>query len=206
MEEKNKGLRGFKLLCVKLVLGAIAALVGIAVMRIIGGGEILVAILIGLVPGIAEKSTKKTVAGAILGLVGYIVGGQVGHAVARVVEGVPFGHWMVTGAFIGLTSGISRTGDRWLSPRPLATFLGAFCGLILGAVFGFLGDGAGLLAAFTSSELAFYHLYMRESSLLLAGIFINFGSALASGLTASLEKKVGDADEPADTAAEAAGS
>jgi hypothetical protein len=196
--EQRKGLTGFKLLCAKLFLGGVAAVIGMALMRIIGGGEILVAILIGLVPGIAERSTKKIVAGAILGLIGYIVGAQVGNAVAKVVEGVPFGHWVITGAFIGLTSGISRIEGKWLSPRPLASFLGAFCGMILGGVFGFLGDSAGLLATFTSSEMTFYHFYMRETSLLLAGIFVNFGSALASGLTGRLERKASGATEAAE--------
>jgi hypothetical protein len=204
MEQKNKGLRGFKLLCVKLVLGAVAALVGMALMRLIGGGEILVAILIGLVPGIAERSTKKIVAGAILGLVGYTVGAQVGHAVARSVEGVPLGHWAVTGAFIGLTSGMSRIEGKWLSPRPLASFVGAICGLILGGLFGALGDLAGLLAAFSSSELAFYHLYIRETSLLLAGIFVNLGFALASGLTGWLERKAVGATQASDATVGAA--
>jgi hypothetical protein len=189
MEDANKGIGGFKLLCVKLILGAVAAFVGMALMRIIGGGEIVVALLIGLVPGSAERSVKKLIAGAILGLVGYTVGAQVGSAVARSIEGVPLGHWAVTGAFIGLTSGISRLEGKWLSPRPLASIIGGVCGLILGGVFGALGDLAGLLAAFSSSELAFYHLYIRETSLLLAGIFINLGSATGSGLTGRLEKK-----------------
>jgi hypothetical protein len=197
MEDTNKGIGGFKLLCIKLILGAVAAIVGVVLMRIIGGGEIIVALLIGLVPGIAERSLKKIIAGAILGLVGYTVGAQVGNAVARSTEGVPLGHWAITGAFIGLTSCISRVEGKWLSPRPLASVVGAVCGLILGALFGVLGDLGGLLAAFTSSELAFYHLYIRETSLLLAGIFINFGSAMASGLTGRLERK---AESTAETA------
>jgi hypothetical protein len=175
--------------------GEQAAVIGMALMRIIGGGEVIVALLIGLVPGITEKAPKKIVAGAVLAVIGYYVGAQVGNAVAKPFQGVPLGHWATTGAFIGLTSGISRLEGKWLSPRPLASLVGAVFGLIFGGVLGALGDLAGLLAAFTSSELAFYHLYIRETSLLLAGIFINLGSALASGLTGRLERKAEGAAE-----------
>lgn len=197
--EQRKGLTGFKLLCAKLLLGGVAAVIGMALMRVIGGGEILVAILIGLVPGIAEKAPKKIVAGAILAVIGYYVGAQVGNAVAGGGAGVPFGHWAITGAFIGLTSGLSRIEGKWLSPRPLASVAGAVCGLILGGVFGFLGDIAGLLTTYGSSEMTFYHFYMRETSLLCAGIFINLGSALASGLTSRLERKVSGETEPTES-------
>ena len=197
-DEQRKGLTGFKLLCAKLLLGGVAAVIGMALMRVIGGGEIIVALLIGLVPGIAERSTKKIVAGAVLAVIGYYVGAQVGNAIAKSGQGVPFGHWAVTGAFIGLTSGFSRIEGKWLSPRPLASIIGAICGLILGFAFGFSGDIAGLAATFTSSEMAFYHFYMREISLLCAGIFINLGSALASGLTALLERKASGATEAAE--------
>lgn len=193
--ERAAGIRGFKLLCLKLVLGALAAVVGMALMRVLGGGEIIVAILIGLVPGIAERSARKAVAGAILGLVGYLVGAQVGLAVARAGQGVPFGHWAITGAFIGLTSGLSRIEGKWLSPRPLASILGALLGLMLGGVFGLLGDMAGLMTAISATEMAFYHFYVREISLLCAGIFINLGSALASGLEGMLERKAVGAAE-----------
>jgi len=195
--ERAAGIRGFKLLCLKLVLGALAAVVGMALMRLIGGGEIIVAILIGLVPGIAEKSTKKVVAGATLGLVGYLVGAQVGLAVARAGQGVPFGHWAITGAFIGLTSGMSRLEGKFLSPRPLATVAGALCGLVLGGVFGFSGDIVGLLTSFGASEMSFFSFYMREVSLGCAGVLINLGAALASGLEGLLEKKVATAAVPA---------
>jgi len=67
---------GFKLLGVKLILGALAAIVGMILMRILGGAEFVVAILIGIVPGIAERSAKKAAAGAVLGLVGYFVGAR----------------------------------------------------------------------------------------------------------------------------------
>ena len=115
--EQRTGMRGFKLLCLKLALGALAAGIGMLLMRLVGGGEIVVALLIGLVPGIAEKSVKKIVAGGILGAIGYLVGARVGYAIAAAGPGVPFGHWATTGAFIGLASGLSRMEGRFLSPR-----------------------------------------------------------------------------------------
>lgn len=203
MEGKNGGgtvKGGLKLLGTKLVLGAVAAVVGMLLLRVFGAGEIIVALLIGLVPGIAERSAKKAVAGAILAIVGYTVGARIGISVAKSGQGVPFGHWAVTGAFIGLTSAMARAEGKWVSPRPVAPVLGALLGLILGAAFGLLGDMAGLLAAISSSEIAFYHFYIREISLLCAGIFINLGAGLASGLEGKLESKARKAPETAEPA------
>lgn len=203
MEEKNGGGAaggGFRLLLAKMILGAVAAGVGMALMRVIGGGEIAVAILIGLVPGIAERSAKKIVAGAVLAAVGYIVGARVGTAVARSAS-ASLGHWAVTGAFIGLTSAISRREGRWFSTRVLAPPLGAACGLVLGGLFGFLGDITGLLAVFSIPNLPpFLYMRMTEISLLCAGIFINLGAALASGLEARLDRGAGDVGEAAEPA------
>ena len=204
MEEKSgsgTAIVGFKLLLLKMALGAVVAGIGMALMRVLGGVEIIVAILVGLVPGLAERSGKKAVAGAVLAAVGYIVGAQVGGAVARSGEGVPFGHWAVTGAFIGLTSGLSRMEGRLLPARPLALIVGAICGLILGGILGFPGDIAGLAAVFSISDLPSF-IYMRttEVSLLCAGIFINLGAGLASGLEGRLEKKAESASEAAEPA------
>jgi hypothetical protein len=191
---------GFKLLGVKLILGALAAIVGMILMRILGGAEFVVAILIGIVPGIAERSPKKAAAGAVLGLVGYFVGARAGVAVAKAAQGVPFGHWAITGGFIGLTSGISRREGLWRSPWPRATLLGAGCGFILGAIFGFLGDIAGLLAVFAFPIPSFLYMRTTELSLLCAGIFINLGAAAGSGLEARLDRKydVGGGEAPAE--------
>ncbi len=199
MEEQSSsatGVGGPKLLGLKLILGAMAAVVGMMLMRLIGGGEIVVAILIGIVPGLAERSSKKAVAGAVLGLVGYLVGARVGIAVARTAQGVPFGHWAITGGFIGLTSGISRREGLWRSPRSLATALGSVCGFVLGALFGILGDIAGLAAAFAISGVPpLIYMWVTEVSLLCAGVFINLGAAAASGLEARLDRKSIDAVE-----------
>ena len=104
------GASGFKLLCLKLILGAVAAIVGLILMRVLGGAEFVVATLIGIVPGLAEKSAKKAVAGAALGFVGYYVGAHVGAAAGAAawnpLGGVPLFHWSVTGGFIGLTSAV----------------------------------------------------------------------------------------------------
>ena len=181
---------GFKLLCLKLILGALAAIVGLVLMRVFGGAEFLVATLIGLVPGMAEKSAKKGIVGAVLGFVGYYVGAHVGATVGDSGQGVPFGHWAVTGGFIGLTSAISRREGLWRSPRLLATVFGAGCGLLLGAIFGFSGDIIGLAAVFTVSDLpSFIYMYTTEFSLVCAGIFINLGAAAGSALEVRLGKK-----------------
>ncbi len=193
---------GVKLLCLKLILGGLAAIVGMVLMRVLGGAEFVVAVLIGIVPGIAEKSPKKAVAGAALGFVGYFVGARVGAAVGDSGQGVPFGHWAVTGGFIGLTSAISRREGLWRSPRFLATALGAGCGFFLGLLFGFLGDIAGLAATFTISGLpSFIYMRVTEFSLLCAGIFINLGAAAGSGLEARLDKKSSQGAETAEEAA-----
>jgi hypothetical protein len=191
MEETSiKRTGGFKLLFLKMGLGALAAVVGMLLMRLIGGGEIVVAVLIGLVAGLAERSRNKALAGVVLGVVGYMVGAQVGAAVAASGQGVPFGHWAVTGAFIGLASGMSRIKDGLFPARPLALIAGAICGLILGAILGFTGDIAGLAAVFTISDLpSFIYMNTTEISLFMAGIFINLGAGLASGLTGRLENK-----------------
>jgi hypothetical protein len=184
-----------KMFFTKLILGALAAIVGMVLMRILGGAEFVVAVLIGTVPGLAEKSPKKAVAGAALGFVGYFVGAQVGAAIGR-GEGVPFGHWAVTGGFIGLTSAISRREGLWRSPRFLATLLGACLGFSLAFLFGFLGDIAGLALTFAVPDLpSFIYMRVTEISLLLAGIFINLGAAAGSGLEAKLDKKTLQAAE-----------
>jgi hypothetical protein len=191
-----------KRLCMKLILGALAAIVGMVLMRILGGAEFVVAVLIGIVPGLVEKSPKKAVAGAALGFVGYFVGAQVGAAVGDSGQGVPFGHWAVTGGFIGLTSAISRREGLWRSPRFLATFLGACLGFFLGFLFGFLGDIAGLALTFTVPNLpSFIYMRVTEFSLVCAGIFINLAAAAGSGLEAKLDKKTLQAAETAEEAA-----
>ena len=189
-------------MCLKLILGALAAIIGMVLMRVFGGAEFIVAVLIGVVPGLAEKSPKKAVAGAVLGFVGYFVGARVGAAVGNTGQGVPFGHWAVTGGFIGLTAAISRREGLWRSPRFLATLLGACLGFFLGFVFGFLGDIAGLAATFAVPNLpAFIYMRATEFSLLCGGIFINLGAAAGSGLEARLDKKTLQAAETAEEAA-----
>ena len=204
MEERsNSGtaIGGFKLILLKMALGAVAAVAGMLLMRLVGGGGIIVAVLIGLAAGLAERSRNKALAGVVLAVVGYMVGAQVGGAVAGSGDGVPFGHWAVTGAFIGLASGLSRMEGRLLPARPLALIVGAICGLILGGILGFPGDIAGLAAVFSISDLPSF-IYMRttEVSLLCAGIFINLGAGLASGLEGRLEKKAESASEAAEPA------
>ncbi len=196
--DTSAGGGGLKLLCLKLILGALAAIVGLGLMRVLGGAEFVVAVLIGIVPGMAEKSPKKAGAGAVLGLVGYFVGARVGLAVGG-TEGIPFGHWAVTGGFIGLTGGISRREGLWRSPRPGATLLGAACGFFLGFLFGFLGDIFGVALTFTISGLpAFIYMRVTEISLVCAGIFINLAAAAGSGLEARFDKEAPQASETAE--------
>ena len=192
--DNSAGGGGLKLLGLKLILGALAAIVGLGLMRVLGGAEFVVAVLIGIVPGLAEKSPKKAGAGAVLGLVGYFVGARVGAAVGG-TEGIPFGHWAVTGGFIGLTGGISRREGLWRSPRFGATLLGAACGFFLGFLFGFLGDIFGVALTFTISDLpTFIYMRVTEISLVCAGIFINLAAAAGSGLEARLDKKAQQAE------------
>jgi hypothetical protein len=155
-------------------------------MRLVGSREILVAVFIGLVPGIAEKSIKKIIYGAVLGAVGYVVGARVSAAIAKsVIEEVPFGHWAIVGAFVGLTAGISRRRDQWFSFRFVVWSLGAAYGCVFGLIFGFMGDIGGFFTVFSSKIGLFY--YMREVSLLCAGVFINLGAGLAAMLANSLD-------------------
>lgn len=190
--------QGFKLLAIKLILGAAAAGIAMGLMRVAGGGEILVALLIGLVPGVAERSSKKMAVGAVLAVVGYLVGARVGIAVARSASGVPLGHWAVTGAFIGMTSGMSSLEGRWFSSRYRVSLLGAAFGFFFGGLFGVLGDIAGFLTVAVYKVSLFY--YLREVSLLCAGIFINLGAGVGAILEAKFEKKLGRKDEPVETA------
>lgn len=162
---------------VKAILGAAAAVVAMALMRPFGMGEITVAVLIGLVPGIAEKSVPKVIVGAVLGLVGYSVGARVGATLARSFSGVPLGHWAVVGAFIGLTAGMVRQPGQWFSFRFRVWWLGCACGAVLGFLFGIMGDIGGFFTI-PAYELPLFY-YMREVSLICAGIFINLGVAIA---------------------------
>jgi hypothetical protein len=178
--------QGIKLLIAKVILGALAAAAAILLMRLVGRREILVALFIGLVPGIVEGSRKKLVYGVVLGLIGYSVGARVSAAVAKsFIEEVPFGHWAIVGAFIGMTAGISRSPGQWFSFRFVGWSLGAMYGFALGFVFGSLGDIGGFLT-FSAQGLGM-HFYMREISLLCAGVFINLGAGLAAILAASLD-------------------
>jgi hypothetical protein len=176
---------GLKLLLVKIILGAAGAAAAMALMRVLSAGEILVALFIGLVPGVAERSVKKLVVGALLGVVGYIVGARVGMLVAKSASGIPLGHWALTGAFIGMTAGISRKPGQWFSFRIVVWSLGAVYGFLFGLVFGIIGDIAGFLTVPMHSLGLFY--YMREVSLMCAGIFISLGTAVADILSASID-------------------
>ena len=177
---------GFKLLILKAILGGLAAVIAMLLMRIVGSREILVAFFIGLIPGIAEKSPKKVVYGVVLALVGYAVGARVSAALAeKIIQEVPFGHWAIVGGFIGMTAGISRTKGQWFSFRFLVWTLGAFYGFVFGLIFGFLGDIGGFLTIPFGESLGL-HYYLREVSLLCAGVFINIGAALAAMLADAL--------------------
>ncbi len=174
---------GWKLLGLKVLLGALAALVAMALMRVVGGGEALVAVFIGLVPGVAEKSPKKIAAGAVLGLAGYFIGAQVGLAISRRAQGVPLGHWAVVGGCIGLTSGLARHPNQSSSSR----IAGAITGVIFGLVFGIMGDIGGFLTVPANALPLFY--YLREVSLTCAGLFINLGAGLAAMIAAAVGKR-----------------
>jgi hypothetical protein len=177
--------RGLKLLLGKVILGAAAAVAAMALMRVLDTGEIVVALFIGLVPGLAERSLKKLVAGALLGAVGYLAGARVGALVAKSASGIPLGHWAVTGAFIGATAGFSRKPGQWFSFRIVVWSLGAAYGFLLGLIFGAVGDIAGFLTVPAHSLGLFY--YMREVSLLCAGVFVSLAAAIAGVLSASVD-------------------
>jgi len=182
LEQAHKR-RGFRMLGVQVLLGAAAAVAGMTIIRMVGGSEIVVALMIGLVPGVSERSIKKLLGGAVLAVVGYSVGAQVGMLVARSASGVPLGHWAITGAFIGLTAGIRRFPEQGSFSR----FTGASAGFILGLVFGILGDIGGFFTIPASDLPLFF--YLREISLLCAGIFINLAAGIASLLTAALHNR-----------------
>jgi len=177
---------GFKLLIAKVILGALAACVAMLLMRVFNTGEILVAFFIGAVPGIAERSPKKLAAGALLGIVGYVAGANVGKFTARMTAGVPLGHWAVVGAFVGITVGITRHPGQSFSSRAV----GIASGIVLGLVFGISGDIGGFLTVPASSRLGLdLFLYLREVSLVCAGVFINLAAALASMLAIALSRR-----------------
>lgn len=189
--ERGSAVHGLKLLGEKLLLGAGAAVLAMAIMRVVGGGEILVALLIGLVPGAAERSLKKLIGGAVLALVGYSVGARIGLLVARSTSGVPLGLWAVTGAFIGATAGIRRLPAQSSASRTS----GFAAGILLGGLFGIMGDIGGFFTVPASGLPLFY--YLREVSLLCAGVFINLAAALACMLALAVERRVSRAAAPA---------
>ncbi|RJP19155.1 MAG: hypothetical protein C4520_13270 [Candidatus Abyssobacteria bacterium SURF_5] len=174
---------GLKLLGVKLILGIAAAFVAMAILRLFGGSELIVALCIGLVPGIAERSARKIVGGALLAVIGYQVGAHVGLAISKSASGVPLGHWAITGAFIGMTAGIRRFPGQAASSR----ITGGASGFILGLIFGIFGDIAGFLTISAPNLPLFY--YLREVSLLCAGFFINFACALATMLAMVIARR-----------------
>ena len=182
---------GFRLLLIKVILGGVAAAVAMAMMRVVGHHELLVALLIGLVPGLAEKSLKKLGYGAILGVVGFVIGGRISAIMAKsIIEEVPFGHWAIVGGFIGITAGILRSSDEGFSFRSVGwSPAGIVAGIILCLILGFLGDIGGFLAI--ASNKAPLVLHMREVSLMCAGVFINLGAALASMLAMWLYNRRG---------------
>lgn len=171
---------GFQLLLIKVIIGGLAAVVAMVVMRVVGNHEVLVALLIGLSPGLAEKSLKKLVYGAILGTAGFIIGGHISAIMAKsIIQEVPLGHWAIVGGFIGITAGILRSSDEGFSFRSAGWSRGGIAaGIIICLIFGFLGDIGGILAIMANQGTLVY--YMREVSLLCAGVFINLGAALAS--------------------------
>lgn len=177
---------GFTLLIVKVILGAVAAGTAMLLIRAFNTGEILVAFFIGAVPGIAERSPKKLAAGALLGIVGYVAGANVGTLIARMAAGVPLGHWAVVGAFVGITAGIPRHPGQSVSSRAV----GIAGGVVLGLVFGVLGDIGGFLTVPLSGHLGVdLFLYLREVSLACAGVFINLAAALASMLAMAASRR-----------------
>jgi len=178
--------RGIMLLVAKVILGALAAGAAMLLMRMVGNREVIVALFIGLVPGIAERSLKKLLLGAVLGFVGYTVGARISAAMAKsIIQEVPLGHWAIVGAFIGMTAGVCRSRGQWFSFRVIIWSLGATYGFVLGLLFGFLGDIGGFFTL--PAHSLGLHYYLREVSLLCAGVFINLGAALAAILAASLD-------------------
>ena len=178
--------RGIMLLVAKVILGALAAGAAMLLMRMVGNREVIVALFIGLVPGIAERSLKKLLLGAVLGFVGYTVGARISAAMAKsIIQEVPLGHWAIGGAFIGMTAGVCRSRGQWFSFRVIIWSLGAAYGFVLGLLFGFLGDIGGFFTL--PAHSLGLHYYLREVSLLCAGVFINLGAALAAILAASLD-------------------
>ena len=182
--ERASAKHGWKLLGLKMLLGVAAAAFAMGIMRMAGGSELLVALSIGLVPGLAEKSPKKMLGGLILGFIGYSIGARVGMFVAKPANGVPLGHWAVTGAFIGLTAGMRRYPGQARSSRRM----GAVAGCILGLAFGILGDIAGFFTVPAHHALPLFY-YAREVSLLCAGMFINMAAGLASMLAMVSENR-----------------
>ncbi len=176
---------GFKLLIAKVILGGLAAGAAILLMRVFNTGEILVAFFVGAVPGIAERSPKKLAAGALLGIIGYVAGANVGKAVARMAAGVPLGHWAVVGAFVGMSAGIARHPGQSFSSRTV----GIASGIVLGLFFGVLGDIGGFFTVPASSLGLSLYLYLREVSLICAGVFINLAAALASMLAVAASRR-----------------
>ncbi len=177
---------GLKLLLVKVILGGVAAVAAMLLMRAVGNREILVALFIGLVPGIAERSLKVSLYGAAFAVIGYAVGGTVSAAIAkRGIEEIPLGHWAIVGGFIGMTAGISRSPGQWFSFRFVIWSLGAAYGFVLGLIFGFIGDIGGFFAI-RADNLPFFYYY-KEVSFICAGVFINLVVALVSIITASLD-------------------
>lgn len=177
--------QGLKLAVMKAILGAAAAVVAMVLMRFLGKGEMTVAVLIGVVPGMSERSLRKLVVGGVLGFIGYNVGARVGAALAGSFSGVPLGHWAVIGAFIGLTAGMARHPGQWFSFRFIVWWFGGIGGAVLGFLFGIMGDIGGFFTI-PAYELPFFY-YMREVSLLCAGLFINFGVGVASALASAMD-------------------
>ncbi len=169
------------LLIVKVVLGGVAAAAAIALMRVVGNKEVIVALFIGIVPGLAERSIKKIIFGALLGCIGYFVGARVASALAPklIDEAVPIGHWAIVGGFIGMTAGISRRPGQWFSFRFLLFSVGAVYGFVLGLIFGLLGDLGGFMTVLAIEETPLMY-YAREVSLICAGVGINLAAAIAS--------------------------
>jgi hypothetical protein len=169
------------LLIVKVLLGGAAATFAIALMRVVGNKEVIVALFIGLVPGLAEKSIKKAILGALFGCIGYFIGARVASALAPMLihEAVPVGHWAVVGGFVGMTVGISRKPDQWPSFRFMLFSLGAVYGFALGLVFGLLGNTGGYMAVLALGETPLMY-YAGEISLICTGMSINLAAAIAS--------------------------
>ena len=145
----------------KVFLGLAAALISVAIIRLLNRGgfyiawaPIIPAALIGAAAGLAEKSVKKMAFGIALGCIGWICGELFSrllfHSVAT---------WVFVGAFIGLTAGLLEK-----SPKSV---IGGF---LLGAVGGFMGVAAGM------STIMFdplRNLDMQATSILSAGLFIS---------------------------------